>query len=699
MEYPSALSYYDKSSGLDGTVTSIVEHNNTLYIASDNGLFFNDDTPDVSNNKFQKIRGIDKKCYSLLSTKNSLLAACADGVYSVKRGSATQLTDFHAKVLYRHKKEPRVVFTGLRDGLAYFILKDNGEWGYEGKIEGVKTEVNSCEEDTSGNLWLGTPEGTIRVEFHNFFQQKNADIDIASLRHFDEASGLNPGACGVFLLQNKPVFQIEIGGCFYFNDSTNHFAKTSHTKHFSLQGYYLQSNKAGNYYYIDAKHNDYFFIIDKQGDTLPQAGGKLSWPKKIRRHGPSTAFYFAKDSSLWFGYSDGRLFHFDNKKAGDNPLPFSVLVHKVYAGRDSLIFGGSYPSEQCNPRLSYHLNNLIFEFSAMAFGKQKSNRYRYFLDGFDKDWSGYEQETVKEYTNLPPGSYTFRVKAENIDRSESEEGVFHFTILPPWYRTWWAYLIYAVISGGAIYWLIRWRANKISAKRQAHYERQQKREMQRLQMIELRLSSLRAQMNPHFTFNAMTSIQNLVLQKNYDGAQKALTRFSRLVRQTLDHSDQGSISIGEEIDFLKNYLEVENLRFQSKFKASIDIDPAIDQDFSFIPPMIVQPYLENAIKHGLLHKKSGGILKIVFKLNGSILNCTVEDNGVGRQESRRLSSTKSSVVSTHKSKGMSITKKRLELLNAERENPIEVKITDLQDDQSKSAGTRVELEIPIEVED
>ena len=227
--------------------------------------------------------------------------------------------------------------------------------------------------------------------------------------------------------------------------------------------------------------------------------------------------------------------------------------------------------------------------------------------------------------------------------------------------------------------------------------KESKEEMYRLQATGLQLKALRAQMNPHFVFNALNSVQNFITSRDPSLAAKYLAQFAHLMRQSLENSDQEIISLEKEIEFLRNYLDINvNLRFENKLAYKIFVDEEIEEDIYGVPTMIVQPYVENAIEHGIKPKQKG-VIKIEFKLKDEdTIICIVEDDGVGREKALQLQEI-SGYLSSHKSLGTKITQERLEILHYKRTNFQEVvKIIDLYDVSTNNPrGTRVEVLIPI----
>lgn len=213
-------------------------------------------------------------------------------------------------------------------------------------------------------------------------------------------------------------------------------------------------------------------------------------------------------------------------------------------------------------------------------------------------------------------------------------------------------------------------------------------------MLEYELQSLRSQMNPHFIFNAMNSIDNYIWKNKREEASSYLIKFSNLMRMTLQNSRMKTIRLADEIDFLKLYLELENFRLDEKLNYQIDIAPEIDIYKVVIPSMVVQPFVENAVLHGLSHKTEGErLLKIRFYLKDSLVVCEVEDNGVGREAARANQENK---LFKRQSVGIQVTEERVSLLKQITGNKnLQIKIADLKDEDSKAAGTLVTIQLPL----
>jgi putative methionine-R-sulfoxide reductase with GAF domain len=211
-------------------------------------------------------------------------------------------------------------------------------------------------------------------------------------------------------------------------------------------------------------------------------------------------------------------------------------------------------------------------------------------------------------------------------------------------------------------------------------------------MAEVEMQALRAQMNPHFIFNCLNSINRYIVKSDQQTASLYLTKFAKLIRLILDNSNSKNVLLSSELEALKLYIDMEALRFDKKFSYQVEVDEGIGPDSIEVPPLIIQPYVENAIWHGLLHKQTVGHLHIHFSMSGSSLQCVIKDNGVGREKANEL---RSKSVTTKKSLGMKLTEDRLALLNKHAQRNASINIIDLKDERGEALGTQVILLIPI----
>ena len=204
---------------------------------------------------------------------------------------------------------------------------------------------------------------------------------------------------------------------------------------------------------------------------------------------------------------------------------------------------------------------------------------------------------------------------------------------------------------------------------------------------------LRSQMNPHFIFNSLSSVQNYISIDNKIAAMSFLSKFAGLIRNILVNSREATIPLQDEIDTLKLYMELEQLRLKNKFDFKIEVDERLDAEAVYIPPMLIQPFVENAIKHGLRNKEDKGTLEISFRKNAQVIYCKVKDDGIGRDKARQL------LEADHRSLALQIIRERLDVLKNVYNAELELSIEDLRNEQGLPAGTRVHLSLPFETEE
>jgi LytS/YehU family sensor histidine kinase len=312
-------------------------------------------------------------------------------------------------------------------------------------------------------------------------------------------------------------------------------------------------------------------------------------------------------------------------------------------------------------------------------------RYRYRLLGLDSTWHD-TRETSVTYPTLPSGDYTLQLQAINKFDVSSQLLTYAFTIEKLLYektgfRITMALLFLAIT--GFIVWLIIRRIRK----------REQEKTAVNKRINELEQLSRKAQMNPHFIFNSLNSIQQYVMDTDVAGANKFISGFSRLIRQTLDFSSKPEISLEEELDYLTNYLEIERTRLEDAFKWVVQVDKAVAPADYYIPPMILQPFVENSVRHGLRFRRDkNGVVTITVKRVNDHLVCILEDNGVGRKAAMQY---KSISPINYQSKGLSLTADRITMFNQEHEQKITMQIDDLEDDEQQALGTRVTINFPV----
>ncbi|MFK7807056.1 MAG: histidine kinase [Saprospiraceae bacterium] len=365
-----------------------------------------------------------------------------------------------------------------------------------------------------------------------------------------------------------------------------------------------------------------------------------------------------------------------NGKYGDNSTP-TLYIKDIQVNGQSKHLANDYEL----PPLQ---NDLEIEFVALSYKSLEDITYSYQLKGVDEDWQETNRRSLR-YPNLKPGNYSFHLKARDIDNNEVvlAEPIHFFIKTPLWDRTWFRILSVFLIVG--IIWFIYKDSINIIKRKEEEKTRIAK------QMAELEMKALQSQMNPHFVSNALASIRYYIQDNKADQAGDYLARFAKLMRLFLESSKSNFTTLEDEIKLISLYVEMEQLRFEEQFDFQLDIGEKIDVYFIQIPTLLLQPFVENAINHGLFHKDGKGKLKVEFRLCGeALLECIIEDDGIGQTAAKAISEKSSK---GHKSRGMQIVRERLEVLKYKDDMDIEIEIVDLEN-AGVAVGTRVVLRIP-----
>ena len=338
-------------------------------------------------------------------------------------------------------------------------------------------------------------------------------------------------------------------------------------------------------------------------------------------------------------------------------------------------------------KLPHNKNSLSLTFSSTEFDQPERLEYRYKLTGVDKEWVyvNFLNRTIF-YNRLTPGHYRFLANVKNPDGNWSDDGVDLLIIInPAWWQTNTFKVLAAFLIIGFATFLIRMRIQNVRKKERqiAAHEKE---------LLELEAKALRAQMNPHFIFNCLNSIKSLIQDGHKDKSVTYLTTFSKLIRTLFNNADKKEISLYDEMETCKLYLQLEAMRFDSKFSYNINIDPTIDLKSITVPALIVQPFIENSIWHGIMPKGDGNVSVDVTRRNGSV-EIIVDDNGIGRESSQQ---NKGVSNIGHVSKGVNLTQSRLELDNLLQQRKAQLEIVDKKDDSGKATGTKVIIILPLE---
>ncbi|MGD2085403.1 MAG: response regulator [Candidatus Aminicenantes bacterium] len=466
IEYGSPISTYDERSDLHGIVLSVTRHgpDNDLYTGTSSGLYVLS-----TSDRFQRISDISNMCWWLLSVGDSLLAATAGGVYQIENnGQMSQVIKAPSYVLHRSQKYEDFIYVGTRNKLLSLKReKENGKWKWtEGdKFENIEEEIRTIVEDENGNLWMGTlTKGVLKVDFT---AMKHPDPAVTPIR-YNTSHDLPPGEVHVFKAAGRVLFGSG-SGLYRFNGKNGFLAD------YTLGNEFAAGSQEVFQLAEDKDKNIWFHSKKKNFQAIPGPNGSFEVHSK-----PFLSFPLAQVNSIypdpdgriiWFARHDG-LIRYDTRIKKDDQHDFPALIQKVLVN-ERLIFDEykckikiDKKTKRQYPLILYKDRNLRFECAAPFFEGEAMTTYQYFLQGYDRKWSDWTSETKKDYTNLDSGRYTFQVQAKNVYETLSHKAVFTFKILPPWFKTWWAFLIYASFAFLIVYFIVKWRSWRLHQEKQ-----------------------------------------------------------------------------------------------------------------------------------------------------------------------------------------------------------------------------------------
>lgn len=347
---------------------------------------------------------------------------------------------------------------------------------------------------------------------------------------------------------------------------------------------------------------------------------------------------------------------------------------KLYIKEISLL--GKKIEQDSVIQLSYLQNSISLSFGYLGTAKIDVKDFEYRIN--QGQWQPCRNMNLQLY-NLDPNTYDVMIRYKYLPESNLK---LKFIIGPPWWKTWWFYTLVLLCTAIAILLAYRQHIHNV------RIEEAEKKQLQQ-RIVEVEMRALRSQMNPHFIFNCLNSINRFILSNETDFASEYLTKFSRLIRLILDGSRIDFVHLHTELEALRLYIEMEAMRFQDSFTWHVKVDSAVNLESIFVPSLILQPFVENAIWHGLMQAPSDQKKKLaicVFQ-NGNATNITIRDNGIGRKKANLI---KSKAGDLHKSYGIEVTQERLLLMDKINGTHSTLYIEDLMD-QDMCTGTKVTI--------
>ncbi len=456
IEYSSPISIYDEDrANLGGIVLSVVRHssNNGLYVGTTRGLFFLG--PDIKG-QFHPISETIGNCWHFLSTKDSLFVAATNGVFQVSNNNTVKrrIINTPSYVFQRSKREPNRVWVGTQEGLVSLY-----SWEMERHFEDIKGEITTIVEDRGDNLWLGTTtNGIFRIVFPG-----DGSITNPKVTNYGKAHGLPAKeANNVFFAAGHLIFATQ-KGIFCFDEKKRAFLPDK-----TLGDQFANGSKSVAYISEDRNKHIWFHSDFKNFLAVPQPDGGFKIMKNSLLRLPQDQVNFiyldpVEEHITWFAANES-LIRYDKTVKKNYHQDFLTFIRKVLVNGKTIFEGHRIKS--IYPFIDQRDRNLRFEFAAPFFEAENETQYQCLLEGYDSHWSAWNNETWKNYTNLDDGAYTFRVRAKNVYENLSQEATFQFKVLPPWYQTWWTYLIYTFLAFLGVYFIVKWRSWKLVREKQ-----------------------------------------------------------------------------------------------------------------------------------------------------------------------------------------------------------------------------------------
>jgi signal transduction histidine kinase len=621
--------------------------------------------------------GTANNVYSLLAWKNDSiyagtfgpLTAISTGNYGFRTIRLPDWDNDHNWISWLLKSSDTTMYIATNKNNIFFYRKKNDKGiSLSGHNHETLFNIRSpmyIKEDRQGNIWFGG-HGVSRFNKSNhrfdllidsFPRIRIARKEINSLA-FDE--------------QGKIYFAISETGLSIYDTATKNFKHITRSDGLpdnTIRAMQLCNNKV----WLGTESGLASYDILKQkvssfgmADGLPE--------------GPFTAYHFFYDSvygKLYGGILD-QIIQFNPDSLEKNDLPPGFFIESIQVNGNSMVY---HPSGQFE--IPYDQNSLVLSLAAVNFEDAHRQQFAYrILQTGNEAWLETGSQRSIIFNNLPPGKYRLQVKVYIKNNSWPEQVQEILIIIkPPFWQHAWFILLCVVLLIAALWLGLRTRIRHVRQKAAVN-----------AQLAELEMKGLHAQMNPHFIFNCLNSIKEMILLNEKQSASRYLSKFAHLIRTNLEHSTRTFITIKESIDQLQQYLDLEKIRLH-QFDYQIQIEDELDTDNIQMAPMLLQPLVENAIWHGLHPKHGEKKLTIRFFTSGHNLICEVEDNGIGIVQSRR---NKMELRPNHQSFGISNVRERLNILNEKYKMNCALSIIDMGKITSeKEKGTLVKLELTI----
>ncbi len=447
VDVSSPNSYFDKDMGIDEPVEEIIRHRGRLYISTIAGIYVLAPSDGKVLPRFVKIPGPGADCYALVAINERLLAGCADSIYDVEQGkpiasfSGTQVYSIHVPA-----KDTNQMYVGLADGMKRMELKE-GTWNAVEELD-IKVPARSIREDAAGDFWMLAPSvGVLKYT-------AGAPPQDRRFTAYGTDYGLPDGWIYVKKVDGQMRFFSDEGSPIYkasTSDDSITFVPDNRFDEVPTEVFQKLYNLTE-----DEEGRIWMFAGKASGVAIPKTDGTFSFQPTALRQAPvksAYAVYAEPAGPLWVGGPHG-LVRLERTIKNSSSASYPTWIRRITTANDSILFGGHHMPHSGNPVWSHHTKTLRFSFASARYDTPELVQYRTLLDGSDDNWSAWNSETHRDFTNLREGDYKFKVQARDIYGQLGQEASYSFVILPPWYRTKWAYVLWALLIGGTIAGLV-----------------------------------------------------------------------------------------------------------------------------------------------------------------------------------------------------------------------------------------------------
>ena len=458
MALNSPFKVFTAQNGIDATPLSIVRlPNGKLYVGTNNNLLEFDE----KGSSFKIVDAIPRdQIFALLVDGNSLLVS-SNGLYMIKDGKVILVqpsvsNNLKISALHILKKHPDILLAGASFGMAVFQRDPSSSkgWKFLGYVPGYKQETFSSEEDADGNLWVASQNGTAARFIFSFGPDGKIDISKTAVTTFGPAEGLNHPTGYAFSINNKPYFTSD-SATYTYNKEKNKLEEATFE---GIKNFGGIEDNTGTVWIgrssVGANKTQYIIATPKPGGSYSLDSTSLL---PISEEG-FTNLERDKNGVVWI-LSNDKVIQYNTNIKSDIDQQYKTLIRTITANKIPL--NPYMDSSSDLPKIKFNNNSLRFDYAAPFYEARDKIQYQTWLEGFEKTWSAWGNNTYKEYTNLPPGQYKFHVRALNIYHKTSDEATYEFTVLAPWYRMWWAYLLYAVAAILLIATIVNWQLRKL----------------------------------------------------------------------------------------------------------------------------------------------------------------------------------------------------------------------------------------------